>query len=148
MFDENYIYVLREKSCVLQTDKSNEYELKFSVFNNNTINITICSTKQIISKNKFVLKCSMEELKKNRFFKLFINVEEVFRELETRLEKSNIIEETNAIFLDIPIGLNVINDVILEIKQIEKSNEDINEELKKNLNQKIDESKIKLNLIS
>ena len=129
MNEEDFVYILREKSFIIQTDKKNDYNLTLTVFNNNTIDITICSTKEIPLK-KFVLNCSMEDLLKNRFFKIFINVEEVFRELETKITNSNIIEETNVIFLDIPIGLNVINDVILEIKQIEKSKDDIIEELK------------------
>ena len=161
MNEEDDVYTLKEKSYLLQTDKSNEYKLTFSVFNNNTIDITIISTKQIPSK-KFVLKCTMDELLKNRFFKLFKNVEEVFIELETKIENSNILEENNSIFLDIPIGLNVINDVILEIKQIEKSKEDIIEELKKentelknnnnklqnDLNQKTKELELKINEIT
>jgi len=161
MNEEDYVYILKEKSYIKQTDKKNEYKLTLSVFNNNTFDITICSIKQIPSK-KFVLNCSMEELIKNRFFKIFINVEEVFRELETKIQNSNIIEETSVIFLDIPIGLNVINDVILEIKQIEKSKEDIIEELKKentelknnnnklqnDLNQKTKELELKINEIT
>ena len=62
------------------------------------------------------MDCSLEELVKNRFFKLFVNVDEIFRELETKIQNSSIIEETNVIYLDIPIGLTIINDIILEIK--------------------------------
>ena len=161
MNEEEYIYILKEKSCLIKTDETNAYKLTLSVFSNNTIDITICSTNQIPSK-KFVLKCKMEELLKNRFFKLFLNVDEVFRELETKIENSVFIEESNVIFLDIPIGLNIINDVILEIKQIEKSKDDIIEELNKeitelknksnklqnDLNLKIKEQESKINEIT
>ena len=102
MNEEDFVYMLKEKSCIIQTDKKNEYNLTLKVFNNNTIDITICSIKEIPLK-KFVLNCTMEELLKNRFFKLFINVEEVFRELETKIINCSIIEETNVIILDIPI---------------------------------------------
>ena len=54
-------------------------------------------------------------------------MKKIFRELETKIINCNIIEETNFIFLDIPIGLCVINEVILEIKQFEKSNDDVDE---------------------
>ena len=60
----------------------------------------------------------MNDLIKNRFFKIFIDLEEVFRELENKIEKSKIIEDSNLIYLDIPIGLNIINDIILEIKKL------------------------------
>ena len=78
----------------------------------------------------------MNELIKNRFFKIFINVEEIFRELENKIEKSILIKDTNLIYLDIPIGLNVINDIILEIKESKKSKEEIIQELTNELNNK------------
>ena len=74
----------------------------------------------------------MNDLIKNRFFKIFINLEEVFRELEDKIEKSILIEDTNLIYLDIPIGLNVINDIILEIKESQKTNEEIIKNLEMN----------------
>ena len=77
----------------------------------------------------------MNELIKNRFFKIFVNLEEIFRELENKIDKSNIIEDSNLIYLDVPIGLNVINDIILEIKESSKSNEDIIEELTNQINE-------------
>ena len=80
---------------------------------------------------------SFNDLNKIRFFKIFINVEEIFRELENKIQKSSIIEETNLIYLDIPIGLTVINDILLEIKEIEKSKDDIIEELKNKINTEI-----------
>ena len=143
--EENFVYKLKEKSCIIQ-NKKNEYKITLTVFNNNTFDITIYTIKEIPTK-KFVLNCTMEELIKNRFFKIFINVEEVFRELETKITKCNIIEETNVIFLDIPIGLNVIDAVILEIKQIEKSKDDIIEELKNEIiNLKNDNKKLQTEL--
>ena len=63
----------------------------------------------------------MNELIKDRFFKIFIDLDEVFRELESKIEKSNLIEDSNLIYLDMPIGLNIINDIILEIKESKKN---------------------------
>ena len=54
MNEEDYI-ILKEKSCIIQTDKRNEYKLTFSVFNNNTIDIKICSTNQTPKKNLFLI---------------------------------------------------------------------------------------------
>ena len=126
-------FILKEKKFILKSDKNNEYEIILSINNNDILNITVNSMKIIPSK-KYSLSCTLEELFKNRFFKIFINVDEIFRELETKISKSNIIEETNIIYLDIPIGLTIINDIILEIKQIEKSKDDIINELNNEIN--------------
>ena len=133
MIEDENIYLLKEKSFNKISDKKIEYNLTLSIFSNNTIDLTIYTNK-IFPKRKFVLNCTMEELLKNRFFKIFINADEVYRELETKLSKSSIIEETNIIYLDVPIGLNIISDVILKIKQTEKSKDDVIEELNNEIN--------------
>ena len=78
----------------------------------------------------------MNELVKNRLFKMFVGQDDIFRELENKIEKSIIIEDTNLIYLDIPIGLNIINDIILEIKEAQKSQDEIIQELTNELNNK------------
>ena len=133
--------ILKEKSYILISDKNNEYKLTLSVYSNDIFNITALTTKNFLSK-KYSLSCTFNDLNKNRFFKIFINVEEIFRELENKIQKSSIIEETNLIYLDIPIGLTVINDILLEIKEIEKSKDDIIEELKNKINTEINNKKI------
>ena len=100
--DEEEIFILKEKKFILKSDKNIEYEIILSINNNDTLNINVNSMKINPSK-KYFLSCTLEELFKNRFFKIFINIDEIFRELETKLLKSNIIEETNIIYLDIPI---------------------------------------------
>ena len=76
----------------------------------------------------------MNDLIRNRFFKMFINLDEVFRELDNKIERSIIIEDINLIYLNIPIGLNVINEVILEINESQKSKDEIIQELQNLLN--------------
>ena len=145
MFEEES-FIIKEKSCIVTSNKNIEYKIIFSIYNNDTVKLTIYTTNNIPQK-KFNLSCTLEELLKNRFFKLFNNVDEVFRELENRIENSTIIEETNAIFLDIPIGLNIIKDIILEIKQTEKTKEEINEELTYEINKlKNENSQLQLKL--
>ena len=51
-------------------------------------------------------------------------MEEIYRELEKKIEKSSIIEDTNAIYLNIPIGLIVIKDIILQFKETDKSKDE------------------------
>ena len=133
--NEDEINTLKEKKFILISDKNNEYKMKLFIDDNDLFCLTAFNTKNYPSK-KYSLSLSMNNLIKNRFFKIFIDLEEVFRELENKIEKSNIIEDTDLIYLDIPIGLNVINDIILEIKETKKSQEEIIQELQNELNNK------------
>ena len=47
------------------------------------------------------------------------------RELENKIEKSIFIEENNLIIIDIKIGLTIINEILLEIKEKEKNKVEI-----------------------
>jgi hypothetical protein len=131
--------ILKEKKFTLISDKNNEYETKLFI-TNDLFCINLFTNNNILSK-KYSLSLSMNDLIKNRFFKIFLNLDEVFRELDNKIERSNIIEDSNLIYLDIPIGLNVINDVILEINESQKSKDKIINELQNLL-------KIKNNLIN
>ena len=68
---EDEIFILKEKNFILKSDKNIEYEIIFSINNNDTLNITINSIKIIPSK-KYVLSCTLEELFKNRFLKYLL----------------------------------------------------------------------------
>ena len=135
--EEDEIIIIKEKDFKLTSDKNTDYIIKLSIDENNLFNITAITTNNILLK-KYSLSLSMDDLNKHRFFKIFLNTEEIFRELENKIENSTIIEEPNILYLDIPIGLTVINDITLEIKEKEKSKDDIIEELKKELNYKND----------
>ena len=136
--EEDEIIIIKEKDFKLTSDKNTDYIIKLSIDENNLFNITAITTNNILLKKKYSLSLSMDDLNKHRFFKIFLNTEEIFRELENKIENSSIIEEPNILYLDIPIGLTVINDITLEIKEKEKSKDDIIEELKKELNYKND----------
>jgi hypothetical protein len=131
--NEDEINILKEKKIILISDKNIEYNVKLFITNNDLFCINLSTTQNIPFKN-YSLSLSMNELIKNRFFKIFINLDEIFRELENKIEKSIIIEDSNLLYLDIPIGLNVIKDIILEIKETKKSNEDIIQELETKIN--------------
>ena len=135
--EEDEIIIIKEKDFKLTSDKNTDYIIKLSIDENNLFNITAITTNNILIK-KYSLSLSMDDLNKHRFFKIFLNTEEIFRELENKIENSTIIEEPKILYLDIPIGLTVINDITLEIKEKEKSKDDIIEELKKELNYKND----------
>ena len=133
--NDDEIYNLKEKDFIIISDKKIEYKIKIFITNNDLFCINVNTTKNIPTK-KYSLSLRMNDLIKNRFFKIFINLEEVFRELENKIDKSNLIEDSNIIYLDIPIGLNVINDIILEMKETKKSDEEIINELTNELNNK------------
>ena len=135
--EEDEIIIIKEKDFKLTSDKNTDYIIKLSIDENNLFNITAITTNNILIK-KYSLSLSMDDLNKHRFFKIFLNTEEIFRELENKIENSTIIEEPKILYLDIPIGLTVINDITLEIKEKEKSKDDIIEELKNELNIKND----------
>ena len=136
--EEDEIIIIKEKDFKLTSDKNTDFIIKLSIDENNLFNITAITTNNFLLKKKYSLSLSMDDLNKHRFFKIFLNTEEIFRELENKIENSSIIEEPNILYLDIPIGLTVINDITLEIKEKEKSKDDIIEELKNELNYKND----------
>ena len=126
--------IIKEKEFKIISDKKNEYDCKLFITNNDLFCINLITTNNFQS-IKYSLSLTMKDLIKSRFFKIFIDLDEVFRELENKIDKSSIIEDSNIIYLDIPIGLNVINDILLEIKQTKKSNEEIIKELTNQINQ-------------
>ena len=145
--NEDEIDIIKEKNFILISDKKIECQIKFYINNNDLFCLTAFTTKIYPSK-KYFISLTMNDLIKNRFFKMFVNIDEIFRELENKIEKSSIIEDTDLIYLDIPIGLTVINDVILEIKESKKTNEEIIQELKNELSNKnnlINEKNNKIN---
>ena len=103
--NDDDINILNEKSIILTSDKNNEYKLILSINENDILNITAITTKNIPLK-KYSLSCSMNELKNYRFFKIFINMEEIYKELENKIQNSILMEESNLIYLDIPNKFN------------------------------------------
>ena len=133
--------IIEERNYKIRTNKNNEMDLILRNINNEELSITINKNKSI----KYELKCNLEEFQKNRFFKIFINVEEIMKELENKIEKSNFIEDTNCIIIEIKIGLTIINEILLIIEEQEKNKDETIKELKNKLAEKdkIIERKIK-----
>ena len=116
--DENYI--IKENKYNITTDKNNIMELYLRYYENDEISISIYSINKIPSV-KYEFKSNLNKFQKNRFFKIFNNVEELMLELDSKIKNTTFLEETNLIILDIPIGLKIINDILLEIKIVEKT---------------------------
>ena len=121
---------IEEKKFTIITNKNNEMELYLRNFNNEELSITLFNNNVTPSK-KYELKCDLEELQKNRFFKIFINIEEIMKEFEDKMKKSIFIEDTNCVIIEINIGLKVINEILLIIEDQEKTYEEVLEEYKK-----------------
>ena len=129
--------IIRTKIFTIKTNKNNEMNLILRNINDEELSITLLN----LSK-KYELKCNLEEFQKNRFFKMFINVEEIMKELENKIEKSTFTEEINSIIMDIPIELTIINELSIKIEEKEKNKDEIindlnekNKELEKTVNE-------------
>ena len=129
-----------EKSFTIETDKKNKMDLYLRIFNNEEFAISIY-TKNEYPTRKFELKCDLEEIQKNRFFRIFINIDEIMKELEDKIKKSTFIEENDLINIEIPIGLIIIENINLNIKLVEKTTKEINEELKQKIQKQEEEKK-------
>ena len=74
--------IKEEKKLKIKTDKNNEMELYLRNYNNEELSITILKFNNKEYKlKKYELKCNLEEFQKNRFFKIFINIKEIIKEL-------------------------------------------------------------------
>ena len=124
--------LIEEKSFIIETDKKNKMDLYLRIFNNEEFAISIY-TKNEYPTRKFELKCDLEEIQKNRFFRIFVNIDEIMKELEDKIKKSTFIEENDLINIEIPIGLIIIENINLNIKLVEKTTKEINEELKQKI---------------
>ena len=141
--------IIEEKKFKKTTNKNTEMNLYLRNINNEELSITLFTINQIPSK-KYELKCNLEEFQKNRFFKIFINIEEIMKELENKIINSIFIEDTNCIIIEIKIGLTIINEILLVIEEKEKNKDEIIQELEKRIKKlenklKEKENEIKLN---
>ena len=139
--------IIEEKKFKIRTNNNNEMELILRNYNNEELSITIFNNNEYELK-KYELKCNLEEFQKNRFFKIFNNIEEIMKELENKIIKSIFIEEINYITIQINIGLTIIDEIILIIEEKEKNKDEIIKELNqkiKILENKLNEKENKLN---
>ena len=139
--------ILKENKYNITTEKNNKMDLYLRYYENEEISISIYPIDKIPS-IKYELKCNLEEFQKNRFFRIFNNIEELMLELDSKIEKATILEETNLLILDIPIGLKIINDILLEIKIAEKNPlENYNELIQYNNKLKLKINQLENNII-
>ena len=132
------ISLTEEKKFIIKTDKNNEMDLFLRIYNNDEFAISIYRKNEFPAR-KYEFKCNLEEIQKNRFFRIFINVDEIMKELEHKIKKSTFIEEKDLVTIEIPIGLIIIDSINLNIQLVEKTCQEINEDLKTQIQEQIDE---------
>ena len=136
--------ILEEKKYKIRTDKNNEMDLFLRIYDDEELSIALFNKYPY---KKYELKCNLEEFQKNKFFRIFDNVEEIMKELDNKIQKSTFIEDKNCIKIEIEIGLTIINEVLLIIEEKEKNKDEIINyliEKNKELEKTIDELKNKL----
>ena len=138
--------------------KSNK-EKDFSIIISYNINSLILESKTL--ERNYYSEINLEELKKNKYFAMFDNLQEIFTEISNIIEKNKLtlIEDINYISLSIPLPTTKIKEFIFKINEKEKSEKEqikelfnIISELKSNhkkevleLNKKIDNLNVEIN---
>ena len=123
---------LEERKFKIRTNKNNEMELLLKHYNNEELSINLFNNNEKVFK-QYELKCNLEEFQKNRFFKIFINIDEIMKELENKILNSIFIKDTNCIIIENKIGLTIINEILLVIEEQEKNKDEIIQELKQKI---------------
>ena len=131
---------IEEKRFIIETDKKNKMDLYLRIYDNKEFAISIY-TKNEYPSRKFELKCDLEEIQKNRFFRIFSDINEIMEELEVKIINSTFFEENGFINVEIPIGLIVIKYIKWNINLIEKRTKEINEVLKNKIQEQEEEIK-------
>ena len=125
--------IIEEKKFKVITNKNNLLDLYLRNHKNGKFSITIINESQQI---KYELKKNLEEFQKIRFFKIFINIDEIMKELANKIEGAKFIEDNDCIIIEIPIKLIIINEITLvieNIEKVEKNKDKIINELKENI---------------
>ena len=130
----------REKKFTIETDKKNEMDLFLKIENDFELVISIYTKNQNPAKY-YELKLTFEQIQKNRFFKIFINLEEIMKELEDKIKKSTFVEENDLINIVIPIDLIVIQCINIAIEVTKKTKQKLNEILKNKIEEQNEEIK-------
>ena len=132
---------------IITSDQNNKFELIFENENNNLFNIYVNSIDSIFNQQYKKASFTLNDMKLNKYFESFENINEIYDELSNKLKDSYIIENTNELIISIPLNTNKIKEILFKIDEELKTNEESISELyriNKNLFKKINilESKI------
>ena len=100
---------------------SKQIKVKSNKDKNFTIDIGICMNMFIIDgraiERNYHSEMNLEKIQKDKYFSMFNNLQEIFTEISSILDKSKpaLIENVNSINLSIPLPTTKIKEIIFEI---------------------------------
>ena len=113
------------KSFNIKSDKEHDFSISISTEISNCLLIKGKYKDNLTFHNYSSMK-KIDDIKKNKYFLIFDNIEEIFNELSNLIDisKPSIIEETNKFLLSIPLPTTKIKEIIFEINEEEKSDKE------------------------
>ena len=113
--------IKQENSYSIISDKNHTFNLIFQ--NLNAIIGISASYEDDIMKHNYNKKLTLDELKQNKYLGLCETIDEIYLELITLLKKNQtkIIEETNQIYISIPIQNVKIKEILFVVNEIIKT---------------------------
>ena len=121
--------ILDSKDFELESDKKNNFKIKIS---KNISEIIIeGKNKNLVEPIIYYSKQSIEEIKKNKYFLMFDNLDEIYEEI-INLVKNNkncLIEEKNKLMISIPILITKIKEIKIVLYKKEKTDKEKIEDL-------------------
>ena len=120
--------IKQENSYSIISDKNHTFNLIIQNLNS-TIGI-LASYQDDIIKHNYEKKLILDELKQNKYLALCETIDEIYDELISLMKKnqSKIMEETNQIYINIPIENLKVKEILFVVNEIIKNDsEKINE---------------------
>jgi len=116
--------ILDSKDFELESDKKNNFKMKIS---KNISKIIIeGKNKNLVEPIIYYSKQSIEEIKKNKYFLMFDNLDEIYSEILSLMKnnKVSINEEINQLIIKIPLSNTKIKEIKIILNKKEKSDKE------------------------
>ena len=118
------------KKLNLKSDKNNEFELQFYIFEDYII--FEGSSKKLIPQKRYKKIYTLSDVQKIKFFLIYDNINEVYEEIQNQINEKEphlkLIEKQNKLILNIPLNIKKINELLFEADEIvENINTQIND---------------------
>ena len=121
--------ILDSKDFELESDKKNNFKIKIS--KNISKMIIEGKNKNLVEPIIYYSKQSIEEIKKNKYFLMFDNLEEIYEEIINLIKnnKNSLIEEKNKLTISIPLSTTKIKEIKIVLYIKEKTDKEKIEDL-------------------
>ena len=120
----NFIKPKNTKTLNLKSDKNNEFEIEFYIFEDNLF--FEGTTKKLIPQKTYKKIYSFKEVLEIKYFHICENMNEVYDEIQNlineKAEQVKLIEKTNLLILSIPLNTKKIKECIFEIDEVDVKN--------------------------